>query len=590
MSRIKLNAHTNGEIITPKTINDIHASLKFNFIGRDSQGEATGLDGNLGTSTYGWNVLYCKKLFLNNVLFSTQYRNSRANDILSGPSRANSSRSNFLMASGNSASVIIDGSLTPIVYKVNGGFYRLTSKITLGSLSLAPSTNNTCDYNGQVSGTYWTRSFGNDNTYNKQITVNNMGSEISSLALTFQAFEFSDGSSSEYLIMWITNSTNLRNGIRAYLDDSDGVQGTPLIMTTGDTFTLLKLNWIFLNKNETTASSTSTEPIVSSVEPSSPSTNDYWYDLANDIWKVYNGSAFVDSESVYIGIAACDDSNCVAARSLDYTIDFNNEGTLLVEKTSTTIVSAKKWTFMPRVVNSNIFQVYEEKIWNGSTSFASVPDTISTSFSGTGAYYAYLTEQGVEKISDIPPIYFHHKQGFYHNAQNWKCIARIWVVSGFIITVTPFYQNIIDYEPSGLQMFGFNATSTGAAAVPYTSSQIINNCGYCDDSSSFYLNHTGLYRCTVQFSCTIPFAGANVSFTSQIYVVSATIALRISTAHQIDIARTTAITYQTGLNARFIFPNDLANQQLQIYAENPQQVDISDGIVTIEPIHLPKLD
>ena len=188
----------------------------------------------------------------------------------------------------------------------------------------------------------------------------------------------------------------------------------------------MSLGWTFIDKNGTTIDISYTSPIYSGVEPSSPVLDDYWFDLKNRLWKRHNGTSFVSVDRTLIGLLVIETVNCAASRSSDFTKSYGDFIDLKIEIESVTQIKTQKG-YSRISVYGQIQELYAgASIWDITADLESgVSEAASTIF------YAYLTEEGIPKISDERPYNRESElRGFYHPYHSWRSIGTLFNDSG----------------------------------------------------------------------------------------------------------------------------------------------------------------
>ena len=441
-----LTSRSTGETITSAFFNDFNSALNETFVGRNSSGAATSGQ-SLGTSAIPWGSGYFNSLIIDGSALDTSQITSPANRIVSGATRASSNQPNFITANGSALSLTINGNTTNLVYDVNGTAVTCSTQITVSSLTAAPSSNNTCLVNmGDAADQNSTRFWGepmnqfirpnsfvdgltgsvtdSQQPHSETIVVDNMGSEITGLVGKFAAFKINDGSTDEYFIAYVKSTTELSNCFRGCFLGSDSLPINRIKFANNDTITLMKLTWIFLTNDGTTADVTYNPPVWSFDQPGSPTTGDYWYDLSVNQWKRYSGSAFVQINRTLIGIAISDSSNCVASRSQDFFYQYKDTNTVTVRRESATNCKVNNINANVYVYSGNLdFKLYTPT-WNITTDLAATgtKDAYATEAASTW-YYLYFKDTGDRVMSDIGPVYRSDLLGCYHPHNPWRCVG-----------------------------------------------------------------------------------------------------------------------------------------------------------------------
>lgn len=343
-----------------------------------------------------------------------------SNRIVSGRIRGSGSNQPiFLVPNGSTNSVSLQGASTNLVVSINSTQYTISSNVSATGLSLAPSSNNTCLVNDSaMADAVWTKTQGE---YGTVITVDAMGSEISSRVGTYQAFKIVTNAGTEYFTAYVASSTELRYAQRGYFFNS---ADSPLVrypIGDNDVITLMKLTWVFL-KTDSTLEATYNRPVYGGTQPTSGSTGDYWYDTVNTTWKRYDGASWASAGAILIGTCIQDTANCVAARSADFYKPYEATNTIFPERTSNT--EAKSLGLGAKISVAGQLHYYEHDFvkWDITLHL----DSGITEGSST-AYYLYITDTGKSVISDIVPYDRRHDlRGYYHPHNPWRYVGAIY--------------------------------------------------------------------------------------------------------------------------------------------------------------------
>ncbi len=337
-----------------------------------------------------------------------------ANRIVSGRTRSGSGQPLFLQPDGTAAEVTLLAATTDFKAAINGTIVTFTDDVTLTGLSLAPGANNTALVNdAALTGQANTRVLGEGNSV---IPIDTAGTEITGLVGQFAAFK----KGSEVFIGFVKSSTEITKCFRGFFFDSTDSPIVRETLTNNDTITLLRLTWIFAKNDGVTITSTLNNVRIAFDQPSSPSVNDFWFDLNTSQWKRFSGSSFDTDNSTLIGICAQDSSATIAARSFDFFNSFTDENTIELEKDAVTRVKS----VFPggRVsVYGKVFNFEHDLItWDITLDLDSgVSEAASTQF------FTYIKDTGDVVISDkFPHDRRDDLKGFYHPHHNWRCMGR----------------------------------------------------------------------------------------------------------------------------------------------------------------------
>ena len=421
-----LNTRSSGDVITADFFNDFNTALQTTLYGRNSSGAVVSGQ-NMGDSTFPFGTIYSNALIVDGQALDTAKITSPPNRIVSGAVRSTSNQPAFLDPDGSALSVQILGNTTNLVFDINGTAVTCNTDITISSLSAAPSTNNTCLVNdGDASDQETTRTWGEHRAKKEQITIDTIGSEITSLDGKWAAFKINDGSNDEYFMAYVDTTNNrLINCRRGYFYDSSINPVNRIKFSNNDTITLMKIAWIFLQNDGTTTDVTYNNPVWSSVAPTSPATGDYWYDILNSEWKRYSGTAWVTINRTLIGYAISDQTNTVAARCLPFYKSWDIQNSIRLTVKSNTQIESKYCYDQSINVSGTLHKFGQTKLeWNITSNLAGSADMYNASEQASTLYYMYIKDTGDRVISDISPYYSpEFAQGYYHPHNPWRCVG-----------------------------------------------------------------------------------------------------------------------------------------------------------------------
>ena len=418
-----LNDRATGQTIVEGFWNEINAVLSGAVIGRNLSGvPAAGQD--LGTVAFPWGTVYATTVVLNGQAIDTSSIVSPGNRIVSGKVRAvaGSNLPQYIVPDGAAPQLVIDGTPTPLVYVVQSVTTTLSADLTKGSLTAAPSSNNTCLVNDTDAADQYDTKFWGASAHRKPITVDNMGSEITALIGKWAAFKIS-GTTEEYMLAFVESSTLLSKCMRGYFYDNTLAPVKAASFSNNDTITLMKLTWVFLEDDATTVDVTYTNPTWSFTSPGSPTAGDYWFDMNSNVWKRYDGATFQIVARTYIGMSIQDSSNCVAARSEDFYAKFDKANSLELEPATTEIVKAMNPNATINVAGTTLNYGNDLPTWNITTDLASAADMFDATEQASRGYYCYLKQNGDTVISDMFPYWQPKFYGWYHPYNTWRCVG-----------------------------------------------------------------------------------------------------------------------------------------------------------------------
>lgn len=419
-----------GETILDTFFNTIHQALNGDFVGRNTSGVPTSGQ-NLGTLSIPWGAVRATSLILNGDAVDTSQITSPVNRIISGAVRTTSNQPAYIKPTGSAASFQILGSAVTLNFDVNGTSCALSSNLTKSSLTVAPSSNNTCLVDDALAADQDDTRLWGETYHRKHITVDNMGSNITALVGKFATFKHG----SEYFLAFVESTTKLSKCYRGFFYDSTIAPLNRDVFTNNDTITLMSTGWIFLEDDSATIDVTYTNPVWAQTSPSSPSTGDYWYDMTNQVWKRYDGATFVQIDRTFVGIAVIDATNCVAARSVEYFANHSDACDLMIEVESVTKVRMKKSLNSVVSFGRNlVFGPSNLPTWDITASLATGADMIDATEQASRMYYLYISDYGKLIMSDIHPHRRDDFCGYYHPHNTWRCIGQAYNSSGSDIT------------------------------------------------------------------------------------------------------------------------------------------------------------
>lgn len=418
-----LNDRAAGQTILDTFFNDIHTALNGDFVGRNSSGVPTSGQ-NLGTTAFPWGTIRANTLILNGAAVDASQLTRELNVVLSGKTRASSNQPQFILPDGAALQFVVDGTPTSLVLDINGTEVTVSTDITKSSLTAAPSSNNTALVNdADAADQHDTRLWG-EAEHRKALTIDNIGSEISALNGKLAAFQIDNGSATEYFLAYVDTSNNrLINCKRGFFYNSSLNPKNRIVFSDNDVITLLKLGWIFVEDNATTVDVSYTNPTWSFESPGSPVTGDYWYDLANKVWKRYDGASFIIINRTLVGVFCNTTTACVGARCTDVFAKYTEENTCSLDISTTEIVKGKKLYQRANVAGQLIQFHYSFPSWNITTDLAASTDMYDATEQASRMYYLYIKDTGETVISDIQPYFRHDLFGRYHPHNPWRCVG-----------------------------------------------------------------------------------------------------------------------------------------------------------------------
>lgn len=415
-------------VVTNDWYNDFVSALGEDFVPRNSSGVPTA-GKNLGNATYPWGSVYADSLVLDGAIVDVSAIATASHKVVSGKVRSTSNQPAFLTPAGTSGgrSLTISASVTPLNYEVSGTAVTLSTNLTVSSLTAAPSSNNTATLNmASASAQQATRNWGewypadSDQFF---LTISSAGSEITSLVGKIAGFKVVHGGVTEYFTGYVNSSTQLTRCHRGFFYNSSLAPINRVVLSNGDTITLMKLGWLFLDADGTTTAVTYNEPVYSGTQPSSPASGDYWFDLVNQVWKRYDGAAYATVDRLLIGMFICDTADCVGVRCVDFYANYSERNNVVLDKLDSATLYCENYNQQISVCGNLIeFKGYLNT-FSMASHLATSADLYDASEQASRNYYAYVTDTGVSKMSDIAPYWRNDLLGWYHPHNTWRCVG-----------------------------------------------------------------------------------------------------------------------------------------------------------------------
>lgn len=406
----------NGNVAEADDVNDLRGALVGDFVGRDGSTKAVTSGQRLGTPAVPWGNAYVGALVVAGATIDfSALGGNIPNAIISGATVSNSQKSDFLRAAGSSAEVTLLGATTTLSLNIDSTGIEFTTDVTESSLTTAPSSSNTCLVNeADFSDQDATRYAGEDGSI---LNIDSAGSEITNRVGQYVTLK----GASEYMLAYVKSSTELSNIYRGFYFDNSGDAINRETLANNDTLTIMSTAWVFAENNGTTIDVTYVSPIYDYTEPSSPATGDYWFDMLNQTWKRYSGSAFVQINRILIGVAVIDATNCVAARSFDFDKTIYNFNPIELEYDNVGTIRTVQTDFNLGVYGGIVVNRKTPFVWDITTDLESGQSEASNT-----VYYAYISEVGQPILSETAP--YNQKGdlgGYYHPHESWRCVGYI---------------------------------------------------------------------------------------------------------------------------------------------------------------------
>lgn len=492
-----LNNRSSGETITANFFNDIHQAMNGDFVGRNASGVPTSGQ-NLGTGGIPWGTVRATTLILDGDAVDTSSIVAPSNRVVSGALRgvSGSNLPQFILPDGAALEFDLDATPTNLIVVVNGATVTFTADATKTGLTAAPTTNNTALVNDttaadQLDTVNWGAPW-----HRRPITMDTVGSEISGLVGKWAAFKL-DGVSTEYFMGYVTSATQIDHCFRGFFYNSSLNPVKATAFSNNDTITLMKLTWVFAENDGSTLDVTYTNPVWSFTSPGAPVTGDYWYDMGNNQWKRYDGSAFQAINRTFIGWTIQDGSACVAARCADFYADFKKDNSMPITKSTTSIAVAMEPNSVVNVGGTWLYFGNDLPTWNITTDLAASADMFDATEQADRAYYLYLKQNGDTVISDIFPYRRNDMMGWYHPYNTWRCVGVAYN------DASSDFQGVGSTEVFGAEYFraddrnGGGSTANRTVRFGVVRSNTIGSLAYTDSSvegTRLYCNFPGNYH------------------------------------------------------------------------------------------------
>lgn len=448
MGANSLTARSGGQTVEADDVNQYRNAFIGDLVPRNAAGAAEDEQASLGTASLQFSNLYISGQIVQggSVLDFTQLV-GEGHRILSGEA-SNSGYPEFLTFIGSTTTGRIFASNTDLVAVINTASVTLSSNIDITGLSVAPSSNNTCLINdASLSGLAATKVFGERG---EPLTVDSIGSEISSLNGTVQAFK----KGSEYFFAYIDSSNNRLFPFKRGIASSDREA-----LSDNDTITLLQANYIFLDAD---GLNTYTTTLYPTFEPSDPSgtTNQWYFDTTNKRWRRYSGS-WANINAHFLGTVISDDTACVAADPADFSLSWGsqNEGQLYKVDDSKIRVDVKAINVAGvNHIDNKYGQVIDLSVSGDRES--GVTESSST------RYYIYADKNLKFRFSDKAPRPFDSRLGQYHPSEYWRYVGYVDNDSSSNLE-DPFWDNGRITEPPAPKKFieGLPPSYTTASTI-----------------------------------------------------------------------------------------------------------------------------
>lgn len=411
-----------GDTILANFFNDFNTALSVDFVGRNSSGVPTAGQ-NLGNLALPWGTIRGQTLILDGNAVDTSQIVSPVNRIVSGKVRTTSNQPSFLSPDGSALTLVVDVTPTPLVLDINGVAVSVSgTDLTLTGLTAAPGTANTALVNDTTAADQADTRLWGEPEHRKTIIMDTVGAQITGLVGKFAAFKIV-GAGTEYFTAFVKSATELTHCRRGYFVDSTLAPINRTVFSNNDVITLMKWGFVFVENDGVTTDVTYSMPTWSAEQPSGPATGDYWYDLANMVWKRYDGAAFQIINRTLIGSFINTTAACVGARSGDFYAQYRSENSLAIDLQTTEIARSKKQGGTVSVAGQMIGFQHSLPTWNITTDLAPAADLYNGTEQSSTLYYLYLKDDGTTVISDISPYFREDFYGEYHPHNPWRCVG-----------------------------------------------------------------------------------------------------------------------------------------------------------------------
>lgn len=363
----------------------------------------------------------------------------------------------FLLPDGTTNKVTLKASSSlPFTAYINNTLYEFVNDIVLTGLGTAPSTQNTAAINditlvGQASSLL----IGERAT---SLVIDQIGTNIQAVNPYIACFKLTHSAASEYLFGILSAngaSGTLTQSYRGFFFDNGYNPISRIPSFDNDVLTIMKTAWIYLTTGGTLVASYNS-PRYDGNTPTSATLGDYWYDLANQTWKVFNGSTWVVGNAILVGIAICDSTKCVGARSFELAIPFDGRSNIVLAQQDSNTVSNNKAVAEVSVYGS-LFQFAHSRLAFVKPGNIEAGQTLVNS----SLIYLYLTDKAQSIISNTAPYDRNEDlRGYYHPYQSWRCLGSCVLDSS---------GNFQLFEANGIQSYGeVSGSSVADNSIPYT--------------------------------------------------------------------------------------------------------------------------
>lgn len=409
-----LTAKSDGQTIYASHVNNLQNAIKTDFVPRNSGGNPTDQAGSLGTTVYRWLTLNCINLVVGGQTVDVTDIAGAANRIISG-AETSEGHPNFLVPAGVAGGLTgtIDGTPTNLVMVIDSASVTVSTDITVGSQTAAPTSNNTVTVNepswNDDDYTKYIGEFHEENNY--VINFDAGGSEIDTLTGTIQPFK----KGNEVFYALITSSS----GVGTLKPILRGIAGTDReTIADNDTITLLRAEHTFIDNDALTSDKTTIFPHWGQASPSGPTAGQYWFDIANQTWKRYSGSVWEQFGRLYLGAFINDGTDTLWAEHQNFSKGFKDKSEMRVRVKDNNTVTILGGSFLD-VSGTNIY-------WGQDLDFALSTGLDTGSEAASTRYWLYVQDSGLLKFSKERPRPSEDGMFRYHPYKYWRAIFSVY--------------------------------------------------------------------------------------------------------------------------------------------------------------------
>jgi hypothetical protein len=328
----------------------------------------------------------------------------------------------------------VSATATDMVGNIDGTAFVLEQDRNSSDLGLAPSSQNKCYVSDSLitSDPDWSKTIGE---YGGYISVTSVGMNIQADSGKIETFKITNGTSTELFTGYINNTSGYIQPIRR------GICGTERIaFSYGDTITAMQQHFIFMDNDLETIDQTANYPTYSSSDPSVygsvPASGDYWFDTANGVWMRYSGAVYEQLGRIYIGMAVCDETDCLWTEPTDFSLEWNSLISAVRMSAYNTSISFNNFYFAGERQASYVFEVSvagETLKINDLNLSNCLVTYIEDGYSAASNiwYYLYITKTGDFKLSPIAPRRKDQRRGWYHPREYWRCVSAVYNAATF---------------------------------------------------------------------------------------------------------------------------------------------------------------